>query len=141
MKSVVIYALAFGGFVSGCATNLQQNPYETLRLASVNLVDTYTQEIRIFLKDGNEQQALIKAKTVIENQLKDPLSAQFRNVMFKPYGSGTVVCGEVNGKNSYGAYNGFQRFVAGVYSASLYQSSQNSELDRYVNAGLQAACG
>lgn len=43
--------------------------------------------------------------------LKDPSSAQFRNVK---YGKGVPgawpMCGEFNAKNSYGGYVGFQRF-------------------------------
>lgn len=47
------------------------------------------------------------AKERVAAQLRDPASAQFRNVRT----SGGVVCGEVNGKNAYGAYAGFSRFI------------------------------
>lgn len=48
----------------------------------------------------------------VKAQLKDPSSAQFRSVRTY-HGSGTpVVCGEVNSKNGFGGYGGFQRFVA-----------------------------
>ncbi|MEH6697228.1 MAG: hypothetical protein V7672_00870 [Brevundimonas sp.] len=48
------------------------------------------------------------AKQTVAAQLKDPSSAQFRNVIT----NGSIVCGEVNGKNSWGAYAGFTRFIA-----------------------------
>ncbi len=40
--------------------------------------------------------------------LKDPASAQFRNMKQL---SGSVFCGEVNSKNSYGAMGGFEKYV------------------------------
>lgn len=43
--------------------------------------------------------------------LKDPDSAQFRSVTSGQKGDQVYYCGEVNAKNSYGGYEGFQRFV------------------------------
>lgn len=40
----------------------------------------------------------------VENNLKDPRSAEFRN----QYG----MCGEVNAKNGFGGFVGFRRFIA-----------------------------
>jgi hypothetical protein len=48
------------------------------------------------------------AKKAIEAGLKDPLSAQYQNVI--EYGGG-VVCGAVNAKNSMGGYVGFKPFI------------------------------
>jgi len=53
-----------------------------------------------------------EARTAVAATLKDPGAAQFQNLRTR---DGTdkqgqpfkVVCGEVNGKNSYGAYTGF----------------------------------
>lgn len=44
------------------------------------------------------------AREFVQGSIKDPSSAQFRNQ--------SGVCGEVNSKNSFGAYAGFQRFIA-----------------------------
>ncbi|WP_208348649.1 hypothetical protein [Pseudaestuariivita rosea] len=42
---------------------------------------------------------------------KDPAAAQFRNErVYRMATGGTVVCGEVNGKNSFGAYVGFKPY-------------------------------
>ena len=49
------------------------------------------------------------AQEVVSSALKDPESAQFRNVVV--LASGTV-CGEVNGKNSMGGYTGFTGFYS-----------------------------
>lgn len=42
------------------------------------------------------------------SMLKDPESAQFRD----EYIMGRNLCGQVNSKNSYGAYAGFTRFIS-----------------------------
>lgn len=55
-----------------------------------------------------------KAKTAVSRDFKDPEGARFRDVgIYKSTtGKGGVsVCGEVNAKNSYGAYVGYKRFV------------------------------
>ena len=46
--------------------------------------------------------------------LKDPESAQLKNVQLTPEKSGFLVCGEINAKNGYGGYTGFSKF-AGIY--------------------------
>jgi hypothetical protein len=54
-----------------------------------------------------------EAKTLAAQGLRDPQSAQFRNVVTKSIAENRLlmVCGEVNAKNAYGGYVGFQRFV------------------------------
>jgi hypothetical protein len=45
--------------------------------------------------------------------LKDSDSAKFRGVMYKMHEPSVwTMCGEVNAKNSYGGYAGFQPFYA-----------------------------
>lgn len=56
------------------------------------------------------------AKDAIRSQLKDPGSAQFRDLLSHD----ATTCGYVNSKNSYGAYAGFSPFVVGgTYSRIL----------------------
>lgn len=45
------------------------------------------------------------AREFVSSGLKDPDSAEFRNQQ--------GMCGEVNSKNSFGAFTGYQRFIAG----------------------------
>ncbi|MGF2346357.1 hypothetical protein ACOI3N_19070, partial [Acinetobacter baumannii] len=45
----------------------------------------------------------MKAQESVKALLKDPGSAEFRNM--------NGMCGEVNSKNSFGAYTGFVRFI------------------------------
>lgn len=55
------------------------------------------------------QNAILEKRALITVDLKDPSSAQFRNERMSESG---WLCGEINSKNSYGAYTGFKRFTA-----------------------------
>jgi hypothetical protein len=50
-----------------------------------------------------------EVKERVAYKLKDPASAEFREVDFYP--EVKLACGEVNGKNSYGAKSGFSGFT------------------------------
>ena len=66
-----------------------------------------------FANSAKELAWIRVSKEAIQQKLKDPSSAQFKNVFFNRALNNTpVVCGEVNSKNSFGGYAGFQRFVA-----------------------------
>ena len=56
---------------------------------------------------GCGQSADDAALSAVAYDLKDPESAKFREL--KP--SSSFLCGEINSKNSYGAYVGFRRFI------------------------------
>ncbi len=61
------------------------------------------------------QEAIKRAKEKVVSELKDPTSAQWKNVYFNQKSDGTaVICGQVNGKNSYGGYVDFRGFIAQV---------------------------
>lgn len=68
--------------------------------------------------------SLINAKKGITSDFKDPGSATFRSVYIRKIYSKTdgmpieSVCGEVNGKNSYGAYVGYRRFFYSITGKS-----------------------
>ena len=54
-----------------------------------------------------------QTKKNVKDLLKDPESAQFRNIKVVINTEGRKsVCGQVNAKNSYGGYTGFQSFYA-----------------------------
>ena len=54
-----------------------------------------------------------RGKDAVRAKLKDPDSAQFQNVRFYQGKDGVpMTCGEVNSKNSFGGYGGFQKFVS-----------------------------
>ena len=68
------------------------------------------------------------AKRRVIEDLKDPKSAQFRRLYISEWSiqgrKALALCGEVNARNSYGGYTGFQRFIADkdgvVFDKELY---------------------
>jgi hypothetical protein len=74
--------------------------------------------ILAFAAHADEGQSLTSLATqAVAQTRKDPEAAQFRNVAIRDGGKTRIVCGEVNGKNSYGGYVGFRKFF--VYEDSL----------------------
>lgn len=76
-------------------------------------------------KYGNETQQqlwIAHSQDGIKNRLKDPSSAEFRNVFFSASSGKPMVCGEVNSKNGFGGYSGYQRFVAAGDSLAFLES-------------------
>jgi hypothetical protein len=80
--------------------------------AEVRMVDDVTTTCAKVNKGAGDlrKQAAKEAKGLIADTFKDPDGVKFRNL--KLTDSGEFVCGEVNGKNSYGGYTGFKAFYA-----------------------------
>ena len=56
---------------------------------------------------------ITRAREAITQRLRDPESARFRNLYFHASQPGLMVtCGEVNGRNGFGGYVGFKRFIS-----------------------------
>jgi hypothetical protein len=73
--------------------------------------------------DTGKQVAWVSTgEEAIRNQLKDPESATFRGVHFYSGGGIPVACGEVNAKNGFGGYTGFERFVAAGDTLAVTES-------------------
>ena len=143
MKTARYSSLVLTGLLSACAPGAYFNPLADLRNSATYEAELYAKSVTRFLEDGGtEAQAMEKAKESIAKSLKDPGSAQFRDVSIKTFGANKIVCGEVNGKNSYGGYVGFKRFVAGVNVGTIQSTgSRYPDVDVAANAGLTAACG
>lgn len=62
------------------------------------------------LSDADTDRIIREAKGAVEQDLRDPMSVQYRNLQVFA-GPLMTVCGEVNAKNAYGGYVGFRRFV------------------------------
>jgi ribosomal protein S1 len=76
---------------------------------------------------GCDQQ-MDSATDAVAYSLKDPDSAKFRNVR-RCGPKGEVYSGEVNSKNSYGAYGGFEHFYSdGVLSSVGFADRRVAEL-------------
>ena len=65
-------------------------------------------------RDPNDPRVIVStAKDAVRSQSKDPDAVQFGKVWVGQVKQSKVACGTFNGKNSYGAYSGEQRFIAG----------------------------
>ena len=80
-------------------------------------------------RDPNAE-LLAKAEEGILSQLKDPESAQFRNLLLNGQ---NVVCGEVNARNSFGGYSGFSAFWydSGTGETFLFDPNQDGRGKAY----------
>ncbi|MCC3256150.1 hypothetical protein [Xanthomonas campestris] len=59
-------------------------------------------------------ETIVAAERAVRRELKDPDSAQFKDVRANYTEEfGVVACGLVNAKNEFGGYKGFRRFVFG----------------------------
>lgn len=77
------------------------------------------------LTAGCESGEVKKAKETVAHKLKDPASAQFRMITEgKALNGLNAVCGEVNGKNAFGAYSGYRRFITNNSGSTVYIESQ-----------------
>ena len=74
------------------------------------------------------QNAINIVKSTIKSTLKDPESAKFKNMRVSIINP-KVVCGEVNSKNSFGGYTGFQKFVS-VGEAVLFVDGSDSDVTK-----------
>lgn len=54
-----------------------------------------------------------RTEDTIRQKLKDPDSAKFRNAAFVRFHNAPLVCGEVNSKNGFGGFTGYQHFIGG----------------------------
>ncbi len=68
---------------------------------------------------AQEQSEIAAAKEVAARDLKDPASAQFRDLRVDGTGDKLRLCGEINGKNSYGGYVGFKKFAVAANTAMI----------------------
>ena len=76
-------------------------------------------------EQARESQWIYNGKDAVRSRLKDPDSAKFRNVFFHRSKSTDmpVACGEVNSRNSFGGYAGFERFVSAGSGGNTYLAS------------------
>jgi len=70
--------------------------------------------------------ATLFAMDAVKRKLRDPSSAEFRNVnTYEPEQRVLVVCGLVNAKNGFGGYAGYEAFVWFPLGADLKPDVRN----------------
>jgi hypothetical protein len=84
-----------------------------------------------FEEDERVQSSLSLARSNLQEVLKDPEDARYQNVFSYPAKIGNanwyVYCGQINPKNGYGGYVGYQRFIAGPWGVEFESKSPNFE--------------
>ncbi|AOA58278.1 hypothetical protein [Acinetobacter larvae] len=107
-----------------------------LVLSLVSACSKSQEEIDLEKKSETEAQLkaekeadLKKVEDAVKYMLKDGESARFRNVIGN--------CGEVNSKNSYGAYAGFSRFVFKRDNGKVVFDNPDNQ---YFNAVVASFC-
>jgi hypothetical protein len=145
MKTWVLSAMVV--LLMGCAaapgtSGGYKSAADRLRDSSMDVVRAYAAHGGTYVTANGEQKMIEASQEAARNQLKDPGSAQFRNVRVESFEGGKVVCGQINGKNSYGGYVGFKQFVASPISATFESTgSRYPQADVLANTGLYSACG
>jgi len=113
--------------------------FEQLAREALQTIEKKTQPGNVAQKDGNPHTHFIaKAKHNITREFKDPSSVQWRN-LFISGDQMPVLCGELNGKNSYGAFVGFKRFYAAENPA--LQDIENAKNPEIMNKMWPSMCG
>lgn len=102
-------------------------------------VNTITHVERIPLSNAE----IAKIKQATSYRLKDPDSAKFRGIrkVRNTYSDGsvvTLVCGQVNGKNSFGGYAGFNTFTGGFRGENFHLQGIGNKDTEFLYA---ARCG
>lgn len=126
--------------ISGCVP--YQNSFNQTNANNTYLLDGYASTTTAQLKTKKESAVISSTKDAAKQNLKDPSSAQFRNVRIVSWGSQKLVCGEINAKNSYGGYVGFKRFVGSPTGVTIEPvSTRLNSLDEQTLRNLNQACG
>jgi hypothetical protein len=88
-----------------------------------------TEEERKAILAGDKALIIEVAKKHLTYNFKDPGSAQYRNVVVTDQKN---VCGEVNGKNAYGAYVGFRRFyvIGPAFGQAIAETEPRDKIER-----------
>jgi RNA polymerase subunit RPABC4/transcription elongation factor Spt4 len=73
-----------------------------------------------------EIELTVKAERSVSNLMKDPDSTKFKNVFFnQTKKGGSVICGNYDSKNSFGAYSGFKRFISNGTTTFIEERDTN----------------
>lgn len=132
---------AIGCGISG-VSNVQQPRQRGFYEISMDSAQIHAKLTSVALTKDSPEKVMQAIQDLVRYDMKDPDATKFRNVRLVNYLDGKVVCGEYNGKNSYGAYVGFKRFYGSPDDyETLSTDSSSSVIDDQKNAGLYAACG
>lgn len=104
------------------------------KAAATKTLQTTNKPAGALSTDARRSIWLSRGKAAAKAKLKDPSSAQFRNVYFHEGADGIpMTCGEVNSKNSFGGYGGYQRFVSAGKSELTFLEEEVADFSNVWN--------
>lgn len=81
-------------------------------------------------QDKGHAAFVAKAKAVVTKDFKDPEGARYRNLgVYRDTQGMQTLCGEVNAKNSYGAYVGYRSFYVLETNVTFREDGDDSLFD------------
>ena len=95
--------------VAFCSPDAAEDPSSPK--SGQTLAETENATEDAFSNSGNQMMVVDQTKEGVMSLLKDPDSADFKDVGFYSGGRAAAVCGHVNAKNGFGGFIGFQRFI------------------------------
>ncbi|HVT24384.1 MAG TPA: hypothetical protein VHD95_07135 [Rhizomicrobium sp.] len=103
-------------------------------------------ELHLFrTADDAGRLAIVNAEAAVKDRLKDPDSAKFdplKDVVGYMNGRPVLVCGQVNAKNSFGAYTGDQYWLANLTNNEVLIGADPATANAACSAaGLKIAFG
>lgn len=87
-------------------------------------VDSVNTAIRA--EEREDRTLIAAAEELVAKRLKDPGSAQFTDLLVVRVAGAPIVCGYVNGKNSFGGYTGAQPFVMGTKGIPILEGDMDA---------------
>lgn len=89
-----------------------------------------------------DDRAFEAAKKAAAYNMKDPASAQFRNMRYGGHNK-IVVCGEINAKNGFGAYAGFTPFMydPGRSNVTIYTAGSKEAVSQAIMLNMVCKTG
>jgi len=133
---IAMCGIAFGGMYKCSAQTLGQINLDSAKDEVIRKQKEKEQAEPPELSNGGLQMA---AEELIRDRLFDPEAARFRNETFhKSPGKTAVVCGEVNAKNRYGGYTGYQSFISNGLPGTTLLANDNPKA---VRGAWRKLCG
>ncbi len=112
--AVALFVVAIIG-LTGCAGGGFQSTYQGY-VKNLKSLSSIALSLYGNLSDA---EVIAKMRDQVTQDFLDPESARFRNERAVRRADGIYVCGEVNGKNSLGAYVGYKHYWATVGQAII----------------------
>ncbi|MDX9707138.1 MAG: hypothetical protein RBT86_06110 [Azospira sp.] len=141
MKTTVLAILA-AATLTACAPLPYENSLNKLHMSAMREADEMARVTTASIAKIGEAATIEAALKKVRYGMKDPDSAQFRNVRIQLHAMSEdkIICGEVNGKNSYGGYVGFVKFIASPENNHIQDTSNSQQIMDASNAGLDRTC-